>query len=87
MCKSSDARIRRLFVDPLGLHHLLVLQTGSTAEVLHVDAAFRKPRLIAKLRGVAVSTVGWATRVQAGALRCAGRLWGRRCSRAGRRAG
>ena len=69
MCKSADARIRRLFVDPLGLHCLLLLQVGSGSEVHHVDAAFKKGKALGKLRGVGLSSVAWGPSLQAGAVR------------------
>ncbi len=72
VAKSADARIRRLFADPLGLHHLLVIQAGNSTEVYHVDSSFKKAKALSKLRGVAVSSVAWGPRVQAGSVRCAG---------------
>lgn len=72
--KAADARIRRLFVDPLGLHHLLVLQSGSATEVHHVDSSFKKSKSIGKLRGVGVTSVAWGPRVAARTLRCG--AWG-----------
>lgn len=76
--KSSDARVRRLFVDPLGRHALLTLQTssgggglvgslggltgggGAHLETFYVDGGLKKARPLAKLKGLAVTSVAWS---------------------------
>ena len=71
VAKAPDARIRRLFVDPLGLHALLTLQTGSQLETMYLDAGLKKARPLAKLRGVAVTSVAWSPVARARSFRCA----------------
>lgn len=61
--RSGDARIRRLFVDPLGQHALLTLQTGGGAgamDTYYVDGGLKRARLLPKLRGLALTSVAWS---------------------------
>ena len=57
--QTFDAKIRRMFVDPAGLHVLLLVQQGLTTEVMYIDQSFTKPRLIQKLKRVGVTSVAW----------------------------
>lgn len=59
LSKSQDARIRRLFVDPLGIHALVIMQTGSTIDTFFLDRSWKKARPIAKLRNIIVTSVAW----------------------------
>lgn len=61
--RSSDARVRRLFVDPLGRHALLTMQiSGSSGslETYYVDGGLKKARQLHKLKGLAVTSVAWS---------------------------
>lgn len=66
--RSPDARVRRLFVDPLGAHALVSVQTGSSLETLYVDQTWKKVRPIAKLKNIVVSSVAWPPVQRASAL-------------------
>lgn len=85
MAKGPDARVRRLFVDPLGRHALLSLQTGGGGgglvggltgggggphlETYYVDGGLRKARPLPKLRGLAVTSVAWPPLLRAASFR------------------
>ena len=63
--------MRRLFVDPLGRHALLTLQTGSGSggssglETFYVDGELKKARPLGKLKGLAVTSVAWSPLLRA----------------------
>ena len=68
--KAPDARVRRLFVDPLGRHALLTLQSGSSGgnsglETFYVDGELKKARPLGKLKGLAVTSVAWSPLLRA----------------------
>ena len=71
--KSPEARVRRLFVDPLGRHALLTLQTGgggaAALETFYVDGGLRKARALPKLKGLAVTSVAWSPALRAAGFR------------------
>ncbi|EFN52342.1 hypothetical protein CHLNCDRAFT_139164 [Chlorella variabilis] len=73
--KSPEARVRRLFVDPLGRHALLTLQTGgggaAALETFYVDGGLRKARALPKLKGLAVTSVAWSPALRAAGFRVA----------------
>lgn len=62
--RSVDAQIVRFFVDPLGLHVLLVTQNGSMFETHYVSNAFKRSKPVAKLKGVNLTAVGWSPELQ-----------------------
>ncbi|PSC73297.1 vacuolar sorting-associated 18-like protein [Micractinium conductrix] len=64
--KSSDARVRRLFVDPLGRHALLALQTPAGLETHYVDGGLKRARPLPKLRGLSITSVAWSPALRAG---------------------
>lgn len=78
--KSADSRVRRLFVDPLGRHALLSVQSGGgsggggTLETFYVDGGLKKVRPLPKLKGLAVTSVAWSPSLKAASFRCVG--WG-----------
>lgn len=59
LSRTPDARVQALFVDPLGLHALVVMQVGGSTETLYVDASWKKARPISKLRGHVPTAVAW----------------------------
>jgi hypothetical protein len=59
LTKSPDARVRRLFVDPLGLHALVTVATGNVVEPLYIDRHWRKARPLPKLKGLGLTSVAW----------------------------
>jgi vacuolar protein sorting-associated protein 18 len=64
--KVLDTKVRRLFVDPTGEHALILLQFGSGAnavEMYYLDSSWKKPRPIAKLKGIMVTSIAWNTSV------------------------
>ena len=69
LSRSPDARVRRLFVDPLGLHALVTVQTGSTLDTFYLDSAWKKARQVAKLRNVVVTSVAWPPTLRAASLK------------------
>lgn len=81
--KSPDARVRRLFVDPLARHALLTLQTGGGGggglgsltggggpqlETHYVDGGLKKARPLAKLKGLSVTSVAWGPTLHANSV-------------------
>ena len=69
LTKSQDARVRRMFVDPLGLHVLITLQSGSSLETFYLDSTWKKARPIPKLKGLVISSVAWPAVLRAGSIR------------------
>lgn len=79
--RAPDARIRRIFVDPLGRHALLTIQMGSgsggssvlgsgsgsagSLETYYVDGGLKKARLLGKLKGLALTSVAWSPSLRA----------------------
>ncbi|KAF8061305.1 VPS18 [Scenedesmus sp. PABB004] len=57
--RGADARVRSLWVDPRGRHVLLGVKTSSHVELLYWHSSWTKPRPLGKLKGLAVSAVGW----------------------------
>ncbi|KAL4423908.1 hypothetical protein ABPG75_001209 [Micractinium tetrahymenae] len=66
--RNADTRVRRLFVDPLGRHALLTLQTGGhglagstgSLETYYVDGSLKRARPLHKLKGLAPTSVAWS---------------------------
>ncbi len=66
--RNADTRVRRLFVDPLGRHALLTLQTGGhgiiggsgTLETYYVDGSLKRARPLHKLKGLMLTSVAWS---------------------------
>lgn len=66
--RNADTRVRRLFVDPLGRHALLTLQTGGhgivggsgTLETFYVDGSLKRARPLHKLKGLTLTSVAWS---------------------------
>lgn len=81
--KAGDAHVRRLFVDPLGRHALLTLAVGGGGggglgslggggahlETYYVDGGLKRARPLAKLRGLAVTSVAWSPSLRPGSFR------------------
>ena len=63
--KGPDAHVRRMFVDPLGCHVLLTLQSGGLLETYYVDGALRRARPLPKLKGLSVTSVAWGPQLRA----------------------
>ncbi|KAI3432414.1 hypothetical protein D9Q98_003968 [Chlorella vulgaris] len=69
--KSADSRVRRLFVDPLGRHALLSVQSGGgsggggTLDTFYLDGELKKVRPLPKLKGLAVTSVAWSPSLRA----------------------
>jgi len=59
LSKSPEARVRRLFVDPLGVHVLVTLQIGSVLDTVYIDRSWRNARTIPKLRNIVVTSAAW----------------------------
>lgn len=66
--RNADSRVRRLFVDPLGRHALLTLQTGGhgiisgsdSLETYYVDGLLKRARPLHKTKGLALTSVAWS---------------------------
>ncbi|KAL4539605.1 hypothetical protein Ndes2437B_g02032 [Nannochloris sp. 'desiccata'] len=69
LTKSPETRVRRMFIDPLGLHALITLQTGSVVETLYVDKTWKKARPLTKLKGLIISSIAWPTVLRAHSVR------------------
>lgn len=61
LTRQSDNRVRGLYLDPTGVHTIACLKSSSSSshEVLYHHSSWMKPRTLSKLKGVAVSAVGW----------------------------
>jgi hypothetical protein len=70
LVKTTEARIRRLFVDPLGAHVLVIIQTGTVLETFYLDGGWKRARPLSKLKGVHVTSVAWGTQLHQDSLRC-----------------
>lgn len=66
---SHEHKIRRMFVDPLGVHILVLVQQGLSVETMYIDRKFGKPRVISKLKGVYITSVGWSSVLDSGNLK------------------
>lgn len=60
---AAEQRVQNLFVDSLGLHAVAVLAIGPAggSHESQVLLAGGKPRQLARLKGVNVTAVGWAS--------------------------
>jgi hypothetical protein len=58
-----------MFIDPLGLHALITLQTGSVIETVYVDSSWKKARPLVKLKGLVISSIAWPTVLRAHSIR------------------
>ncbi|WIA14238.1 hypothetical protein OEZ85_002776 [Tetradesmus obliquus] len=54
-----DNRIKSLYIDPRGAHVLACVKTANNFELLYVHSSWAKPRQLSKLKGLAVTAVGW----------------------------
>jgi vacuolar protein sorting-associated protein 18 len=68
LSKHPEARVRRLFVDPLGLHALVAVQTGSVLETYYVDHTLKAAKPLPKLRNLVITSVGWPTVLRGNSL-------------------
>lgn len=59
LSKLPESRVRRMFVDPLGLNTLVSLQVKGTLETLYIDHTWKKARSISKLKGTVLTSVAW----------------------------
>jgi vacuolar protein sorting-associated protein 18 len=58
-----------MFIDPLGLHAIITLQTGSIIETVYVDSNWKKARPLTKLKGLVISSIAWPTVLRAHSVR------------------
>lgn len=58
---AAEQRVQNLFIDPLGMHALVVLAVGPLggSHESHVLLGGGKPKQLARLKGVNVTAVGW----------------------------
>jgi hypothetical protein len=54
-----ENRVKSLHIDPRGTHVLACVKTANNLELLYVHSSWNKPRQLSKLKGLAVSAVGW----------------------------
>jgi hypothetical protein len=54
-----ENRVKSLHIDPRGTHVLACVKTANNYELLYVHSSWNKPRQLSKLKGLAVSAVGW----------------------------
>lgn len=59
LSKSHECKIRRLFVDPLGHHILVLVQQGLYLETYYTGSDFSKPKSLKELKGINVTSVAW----------------------------
>lgn len=59
LSKLPESRVRRMFVDPLGLHVLVSLQVKGTLETLYIDHTWKKARNISRLKATVLTSVAW----------------------------
>lgn len=66
--KNAESHIRRLFVDPLGVHVFVSLQTGSLVETFYIDSKWKTAQLLTKLKNIVITSIGWPSIYRANTL-------------------
>ena len=57
--KSPECQAEGVWVDPSGVHHILLLQQFGGYETMYFHSKWKKAKAIAKLKGIRVTSVGW----------------------------
>eukprot|EP00878_Enallax_costatus_P011969 GHUV01012497.1.p1 GENE.GHUV01012497.1~~GHUV01012497.1.p1 ORF type:complete len:1028 (+),score=282.75 GHUV01012497.1:49-3132(+) len=57
--RQPDTRIKATFADPTGTHVLICIKTSNNYELQYIHSSWQKARTLGKLKGVAVTAVGW----------------------------
>ncbi|KAL6783732.1 VPS18 [Auxenochlorella protothecoides x Auxenochlorella symbiontica] len=58
--RPGDAVCRQVWLDPLGSHCLVAASAATGApETLYVDSAWKKARILSKMKGMALTAVAW----------------------------
>ncbi|DBA75172.1 hypothetical protein WJX77_011350 [Trebouxia sp. C0004] len=64
LSRHADVVVRGLWVSHSGNHTVVALQLGSTHETHYMHASWKKNKVLSKLKGVAISCVGWNRQTQ-----------------------
>lgn len=57
--RQPDTRIKTVFASPSGAHVLVCIKTSNNYELQYIHSSWQKPRNLGKLKGIAVTAVGW----------------------------
>lgn len=57
--RQPDIRIKSVYVDPAGSHVLICIKNSNNFELHYIHSSWQKTRVLGKLKGVAVTAVGW----------------------------
>jgi len=64
LSRHADVVVRGLWVSHSGEHTVVALQFGSAHETYYMHASWKKSKILSKLKGVAISCVGWNKQTQ-----------------------
>ena len=64
LSRHTDVAVRGLWLSSSGGHTIIALQLGTVHEAHYIHASWKKSRVLSKLKGVAVSCVGWNKQAQ-----------------------
>lgn len=66
LTRQTDSRVKSLYIDPRGVHVLACIKTSNNYEVQYIHSSGAKPRALSKLKGLAVTAVGWQKQPSSG---------------------
>jgi hypothetical protein len=64
--RQADSRVKAVSTDPSGAHTLVTVKTPNNYELLYLHSSWPKMRAVTKLKGLAVTAVGWQKQPSAG---------------------
>jgi hypothetical protein len=64
LSRHTDVVVRGLWVSQSGEHTVVALQLGSAHETHYMHASWKKNKVMSKLKGIAISCVGWNKQTQ-----------------------
>lgn len=57
--KLQNASAERIWVDPSGVHHIMLIQHFGNYETFYFHTKWKKVRAVGRLKGLQITSIGW----------------------------